>query len=750
LVIAGRKLPDWNRLWPGWMANARVEELKPMTEEVMRQLIRRYYATMRGGEPESAQVEAIIRFARGLPMVVTSAVQLWVKYGVEDFQSVKVEIVANLVDRLMEGVPGELIPALEAAAIVRWFDQPILRAVTGLNDVRDVYNELRRFPFVRTRVEGLALHDSVRELMDENLRVQDPERHSELHEHAATYFEKQMARGTGEESERFELERLYHRIRSDENVGINLFQEMTEEIARYWLVNRLRVFLNDVNSHPLVKENSKFWRDYYNGRLLQITNKSPEALKIYQTVIDNADDLKLRIYALCDQGVILSTRDLLFLPGGKEKALQVTKRAIELSRNLDKKIILIFKTQSDIYLSTGEWDKAIRALNQVLKFYHEQNDRYGESRTYQYFKMLYAVNGDWRKMIDSQNEGMKILQDTYRRSLLYAELIAGWSPAWAWAGRYYEAESYTKEALALATEIGEADPTGYLRDLNVILSLQGKFQEGKSYLIECRKVETDLMFSDLGKTTSRRWEAVGLLKQGSLLDAKNVLLEVIEIAQKTNYIFALGEIFSWLGLVCETGKELENAATNYEKSLGFRSAGRHYFECAALTGLVRVKYAQGNYAAVPPISTEAEQLAQQYEYSDHLASLQLTQGHLAWENGNQDEAPAFYQQAMIYALRYNRFLLDELISGRPQGTPLRPIIPYCLERDEDGRKILIALRDWWKSGNNDVGSPRPDTISPIPEGISLLEAEKIAREREPGDGSAQKSVIEQIEVAIGE
>ena len=110
-------------------------------------------------------------------MVVTSAVQLWVKYGVEDFQSVKAEIVANLVDRLMEGVPSALIPALEAAAIVRWFDQPILRAVMKLDDVREVYNELRHFPFVRVRVEGLALHDAVREMMDENLRAQDSERH---------------------------------------------------------------------------------------------------------------------------------------------------------------------------------------------------------------------------------------------------------------------------------------------------------------------------------------------------------------------------------------------------------------------------------------------------------------------------------------------------------------------------------------------------------------------------------------------
>jgi hypothetical protein len=49
---------------------------------------------------------------------------------------------------------------------------------------------------------------------------------------------------------------------------------------------------------------------------------------------------------------------------------------------------------------------------------------------------------------------------------------------------------------------------------------------------------------------------------------------------------------------------------------------------------------------------------------------------------------------------------------------------------------------------NDIGTPRPDTISPIPEGISLLEAERIAREREPGDGSSQISMVEQINAAL--
>jgi len=41
LIIAGRALPNWNRAWSGWTANAHVEELKPLSEDDMRELVRR-------------------------------------------------------------------------------------------------------------------------------------------------------------------------------------------------------------------------------------------------------------------------------------------------------------------------------------------------------------------------------------------------------------------------------------------------------------------------------------------------------------------------------------------------------------------------------------------------------------------------------------------------------------------------------------------------------------------------------------
>ena len=79
---------------------------------------------------------------------------------------------------------------------------------------------------------------------------------------------------------------------------------------------------------------------------------------------------------------------------------------------------------------------------------------------------------------------------------------------------------------------------------------------------------------------------------------------------------------------------------------------------------------------------------------------------------------------------------------------LRPIIQQCLERGKEGQRMLGALRDWWQSGLNESGAPRPDTISLIPEGIPLMEAEKMARQREPGDGSSQTSVVDQINISL--
>lgn len=80
LVLAGRIVPAWNRAWQDWMSKAEIVELKEMTPDDIRTLVQRYYASIRKGEPDPKQVEAIVEFARGLPLVATTVVQLFMKY----------------------------------------------------------------------------------------------------------------------------------------------------------------------------------------------------------------------------------------------------------------------------------------------------------------------------------------------------------------------------------------------------------------------------------------------------------------------------------------------------------------------------------------------------------------------------------------------------------------------------------------------------------------------------------------------
>jgi tetratricopeptide (TPR) repeat protein len=755
VVITGRKLPDWNRAWPGWMMNAHVEELKPMNEEIMRQLIHRYYATMRGGAPNPEQVEAIIHFARGLPMVVTSAVQLWVKYGVEDFQSVKAEIVANLVDRLMEGVPSALIPALEAASAVRWFNQPILRAVMKQDDVREVYNELRRFPFVRTRIEGLALHDSVREMIDENLRIQDSERHAELHSRAALYFERLLEKAKSNEVESIESERLYQLICSDENKGILLFSAMAEQSSRYSFVSRLRNLINDVNSFNLIDKNNQLWLKYYNGRLAYMDGMLHDAEGIYRLIgEDDQVEPRLRAYALCSWGTILSRWQRLGEAKGIEQALYVLNKGLEVIHLYklppDEHLITIYIRLAHVYRYQGDFDKSHEYNRQFLEYYRNKGEKYGLVDAYQAEKRISASLGEWRGMLSAHENGMRILETlpTYSSSKSYFAMMSAW--AWVFMGRYTEIERHLKSALLNAVRFDDAYSIYWANiEIGLAETFQDKFDDAEQHFKDGLRV---LEAFGSGYETHFAYvygfRGLSYTRQSKMDLAQESLHKNLEIFEKYSLSPDIPQTCVWLGQLYETMKEYEQALNYYEYCLKLKWTRRNNFMSEALTGLIRIKHAQNDIAAIPPLLVEAEHLAQEYEYNNHLASLHLVQGHIACERGNQNEALSFYKRAMIYALRYNRFLLDELIGGRLHGTPLQPIIPYLLRRGEGGNTVLRSLREWWMMKTNDIGRLRSDTISPLPEGISLLDAEKFAREREIGDGSAQKTVIEQIGISI--
>lgn len=755
LGIAGRAMVDWGRQWPEWLMYAQVEELKPMTRRVMHELIRRYYATMRGGEPNSKQVDAIIEFSRGLPMVVNSAVQLWVQYGVEDFQAIRPQVIKDLVERLREGVPAGLYPLLEAAAALRWFNKDVLRAVSGMVDVNAGYEELRRFPFVRVRAEGLALNDAIREFIEENVRMDDPLRYKTLHTYAAEYFEALLARATGDHVDQLARERLYHRICADEYSGINLFQNMAEKLMLNRLVSRLRELLNDINTYSLEERNSQLWRQYYFAGLARMELQISDAEKIYKAIVDDPNaEPKVSAYALCDWGEICTNSERLSQPNGVEQAIKLLEWCQRLVP-LDSHLIFALKHLHNVYVFECDLQRGLVQLEAQIHWLEEHGDKFTLTLAYNFLKENYGLLGNWQRVIQAQMRALMELSNLPDSPIMRAKIIG--SSAWAliFSGRYFEVERALLECIHLANDVGDAEMSGsYGRDLALVVGLQGKYQNAANFFLQAINTRDKKYGGKWERGISLGFWGLVLLNEGKLKEATDNLSESLRIKQELMDRMGIPELLVGLGVIAEIMQEWGAADSYYARTLNLDCLSRLNFRCGALTGLTRVKHAQSDYAAIPPLLVEAEQLAQQYEYNDHLASLRLTQAQIAWDGhipewGNGfDAAFAFYKLALVYALRYNRFLLEEVLSRRLQGTPLRPIIPGCLERSEDGRKMLLALREWWQTGMNDVGAPRPDTISPIPENIPLLEAEKIAREREPGDGSLQKTVIGQLDAAL--
>lgn len=707
-VIAGRVLLSWSHAWDGWLAHAQIEELKPMSKGNMRELVQRYYATMRGGEPNPAQVEAIIRFARGLPMVVTSAVYWWVNYSTEDFQAVKPRVVADLVDCLMKGVPKALIPALEAAAVVRWFDQPILRAVTGLADVREVYDELQRFPFVRSRAEGFALHNAVREIMDENLCVQDSERHRELHERAAAYFEKRLEKAENENWEHLLLERVYHRIKADWQSGINLCVFAIEEATRLYALSLVELLIKEL--YDAETSGGSFPHIFYAEGLLRLARNSFQ------------DAVSLLQKALASQSV-----------------------PIELKFKTTERLAYTLTLQGNLEEALRFYEDCVRLASEAQKPLWQINSWNGIETVLRRLGYLSRTIEVLRKSIETcKSIGM---ENSFE--MAWAQDSLG--IALGIVGQWKQAVYHHQQALNIYETLGN--------DYNAAIVLHNMTQVNRKQDYDPGQVITKFQkaMSIFEKFGDERWIRYCKLNIAETLIGTAQLEEAERILESIENSDATAEIWSsrLSGNIQQYREECDKATASYTKALRLSEyQGRSRDKVEILTRLSSVHLLRGDLDAIPPLLAEVEQLARQYEYNDHLASLRLTQGHIAWDGhipewgSGFDAALRYYQRALGYALRYNRFLLDEVLSGRPQGTPLRPIIPHCLARGEEGRRMLIALRDWWKTGINDIGTPRPDTISPIPGGIALLEAERIAREREPGDGSPQKSAVEQIEAAL--
>jgi tetratricopeptide (TPR) repeat protein len=290
----------------------------------------------------------------------------------------------------------------------------------------------------------------------------------------------------------------------------------------------------------------------------------------------------------------------------------------------------------------------------------------------------------------------------------------------------------------------------FFRDMAWSLAYQGRFKEAHEFIPKGLSKSQEL---DPSMSTSYSSDVgflgVILMLEGRFDEAERHLRRSLSVKQNNKDFPGIPETLNWLGHLHARQELWEEALDYYQRSIKYNSVNKYYFESEALIGICCAQYCLGTFDNINETLDRGKALAQRFEYNDHLAMIYLLRGHIAWDAppGNQENGFDFvltmYQKSLIYGLRYNRFLLDAILDDGGLTNFLEPIIPYCLNHGILGRKMLTDLRDWWGVGFN--RSEVKSTVSPIPPNISLLEAERLARDLEPGDGSRQINFSKRVD-----
>lgn len=125
----------------------------------------------------------VAEFSQGHPLALTLGA-VAARAGQFSDGEVPQQLVLHLLDRIIGTVPGPAYrTALEVSAHSRWTTEDLLRSVLGEDQpTAQIFDWLRRLPFVTSERHGLSPCPLVRALLDADVRWRDPSGYRDIHQ----------------------------------------------------------------------------------------------------------------------------------------------------------------------------------------------------------------------------------------------------------------------------------------------------------------------------------------------------------------------------------------------------------------------------------------------------------------------------------------------------------------------------------------------------------------------------------------
>ncbi|HLW55324.1 MAG TPA: winged helix-turn-helix domain-containing protein [Candidatus Angelobacter sp.] len=205
LILADREspAPAW-AAQPGWQGLFRPIELNALSNQDATALLTCL------GIPET-RATRINRLAQGHPLALTLAASSLANRNDPDFEDLAIHRVISELTQLYlsEIVDPMTRRVLEAASVLRRITLTLLRAM--LPDVmpQEAFAQLRSLPFVHIALDGLHIHDSVKQVVATTLRASDPSKYRDYRRAAWSQLRVELGTAASTDLWRYTADMLY-------------------------------------------------------------------------------------------------------------------------------------------------------------------------------------------------------------------------------------------------------------------------------------------------------------------------------------------------------------------------------------------------------------------------------------------------------------------------------------------------------------------------------------------------------------
>lgn len=762
-IVAGKYQlgPEWNAV-----LNVRAQELDKMCDEDAATLVRNYCRAEGLDEPSETQVNNVVSYAQGGPVAVIWAVNHCVEEHIPDWDILKsVWAKRQLLDWFKQGVDlksVELNEAIQAGAIVGRFDKSILSDLVGAEKAERFYNGLKDIKWlISHQAAYLVIHDATCQTINEELKVSDPQKYTELHKRAYLSCERRLdmlVSGTqrAENTQTLLLENLYHRFQcslNDPQAGVEA-RDYFKGVVEEQMGRRQFSFCASILEKVEVWDEADYCRDwvrYYRAMmdryLLRNMDEALCTLEEMRSDLRLDDELKASVYECLAWAYGFGAQQAC----DARKAKDYLQRALEIreacaSAAVAKARVLIWLgmlCQRMEGLGESYYGRAVEAVEGLAERSPLVKFIIAWARREQAISLL--LRGDFEQASalfqksHTTFKAMKLWQHDAITVMNYGRLLT-------LRGQLKNAEDMLKSSIDMFAEYGERNIEAWahlsLGDIEL------RRQRYDAAAINYSHAQEMWQGDAFGNAVALGARAELQYARGEWRAATATVIKSLrsKLAQNDAYGAALG--YGTLGNVLVAQKK-------YRMALRFLTTGRDcmraynstYGQSLLALYTCHACYEADDAAAFETAAQECETLSKQHGYFDHLSRLLYDRAALCLKSlyakeaaGDEAELTQIVetlQAALGYALRHNIFLLDALLADL--SDILRQSEPSTTAEHKSLKESLLKLLEKrWRQQSWEGEQFK---------GRKLTAVELELRQQEDVGGTHQQTVIKQLRSA---